>query len=70
MNFDLYLNPNPMKKNQIKPVKPDSMLYVKTNEDFNNEKPNSQDPTQIKVHPTHENDAIKPLIKISKNKKS
>lgn len=59
-----------MKKNQIKPVKIDSMLYIKTNEDFNNEKPNSQDPTQIKVHPIDENEAIKQLIKISKDTKS
>ncbi len=57
-----------MKKNQIKPVKIDSMLYVKTNEDFNNEKPNPEDPTQIKVHPIE--DENKPVIKIIKNTKS
>lgn len=56
-----------MKKNQIKPVKIDSMLYVKTNEDFNNEKPNPEDPTQIKVHPIE--DENKPVIKIIKNTK-
>ena len=57
-----------MKKNQIKPVKIDSMLYVKTNEDFNNEKPNPEDPTQINVHPIE--DENKPVIKIIKNTKS
>ena len=55
-----------MKKNKIKPVKIDSMLYIKTNEDFNNEKPNLQDPTQIKVHPIDENEIIHPLIKFLK----
>lgn len=58
-----------MKKNRIKPVKIDSMLYVKTNEDFNNEKPNPEDPTQILVHPIDENTDIKPKIKPSKNSK-
>jgi hypothetical protein len=47
-------NPPKMKKNQIKPVEIDSMLYQKTNEDFNKEKPNPLDPTQIKVHPLPE----------------
>ncbi len=59
-----------MKKNQIKPVKTDSMLYVKTNEDFNNEKPNPLDPTQIKVHPIEDDEEIKPIIKSIKNSKS
>ena len=48
-----------MKKNLIKPIKKDSMLYQKTNEDFNNEKPNPLDPTQIKVHPIEEEKNIK-----------
>ena len=48
-----------MKKNQIKPVKIDSMLYIKTNEDFNNEKPNLQDPNQKKVHPIEEREVTK-----------
>ncbi len=52
-----------MKKSQIKSVKTDSMLYQKTNEDFNNEKPNPLDPTQIKVHPIEEEKEIKSLKK-------
>ena len=55
-----------MKKNRIKPVTKDSMLYQKTNEDFNNEKPSIDDPVQIKVHPIEDDEVIKPLIKISK----
>lgn len=58
-----------MKKNQIKPIEIDSMLYVKTNEDFNNEKPSPEDPTQILVHPIDEKEDIKPAIKPSKNSK-
>jgi hypothetical protein len=50
-----------MKKNTIKPIKKDSMLYQKTNEDFNNEKPSKIDPTQIKVHPIEEEKNIKSL---------
>lgn len=56
-----------MKKNKLKPVKKDSMLYQKTNEDFNNEKPNPEDPTQILVHPINENEDVKPVIKQPKN---
>jgi hypothetical protein len=52
-----------MKKNINKPVKTDSMLYQKTNEDFNNEKPNPLDPKQIKVHPIEEEKNIKSLKK-------
>jgi hypothetical protein len=37
-----------MKKRIIKPMEIDGMLYQKTNEDFNKEKPNPQDPTQSK----------------------
>jgi hypothetical protein len=52
-----------MKKNKLKSAKKDSMLYQKTNEDFNNEKPNPFDPTQIKVHPIEEEKNIKSLKK-------
>lgn len=37
----------------------DNMLYQKTNEDFNNEKPSKIDPTQIKVHLLEEEMEIK-----------
>jgi hypothetical protein len=70
VNFDFTIKNQIMKKNIIKPIKIHSMLYQKTNEDFNNEKPNPQDPTQINVHPIIENEALKPVIKISKNSNS
>lgn len=57
-----------MKKiNAIKPMEIDGMLYQKTNEDFNKEKPNPLDPVQIKVNPIKENKEIKPLKKGNKN---
>jgi hypothetical protein len=58
-NFETTFNYTIMKKNKLKPVKKDSMLYQKTNEDFNNEKPSKIDPTQIKVHPIEEENKIK-----------
>lgn len=57
-----------MKKSQIKSVKTDSMLYQKTNEDFNNEKPNPLDSTQIKVHPIEDEAENMPTKKSRKNK--
>jgi hypothetical protein len=54
------------KNNKIPPMKIDSMLYQKTNEDFNNEKPNPIDPTQIDVFPIVEEKEIKPLKKANK----
>lgn len=55
-----------MKKSRIKSTKIDSMLYLKTNEDFNNEKPNLKDPTQINVHPIDNKKDIKPSEKLIK----
>jgi hypothetical protein len=57
--FDVTINTETMKNNKIKPAKKDNMLYRKTNEDFNNEKPNPVDPTQIKVNPIEEEIIIK-----------
>ncbi len=55
-----------MKKRQIKPLEIDSMIYQKTNEDFNNEKPNPLDPNQIDVLPIVEEKQIKFLKKANK----
>ncbi|WP_310556282.1 hypothetical protein [Flavobacterium sp.] len=54
--------------NKIEPMEIDGMLYQKTNEDFNNEKPNPFDPTQIKVNPLPEEKEIKPFKKTNKKK--
>lgn len=57
-----------MKKiNAIKPMEVDGMLYQKTNEDFNKEKPNPLDPVQIKVSQNAQEKEIKPLKKGNKN---
>lgn len=45
----------------------DGMLYQKTNEDFNKEKPNPLDPVQIKVIQNTQGMEIKPLKKGNKN---
>lgn len=61
-----------MKKNLINIIKlnkKNSMLYQKTNEDFNNEKPNPLDPTQLKVHPLEEEKVVKFQEKQILNKK-
>ena len=44
----------------------DSMLYQKTNEDFNKEKPNALDPVQIKVNLLQVEKEIKPSKKVTK----
>jgi hypothetical protein len=44
------------------------MLYQKTNEDFNKEKPNPIDPLQTKSNPMQEEKKIKPFKKNNKNK--
>jgi hypothetical protein len=57
-----------MKKiNATKPMEIDGMLYQKTNEDFNKEKPNPLDPVQIKVIQNTQGMEIKPLKKGNKN---
>ena len=56
------------KNNKITPMEIDSMLYQKTNEDFNNEKPNPIDPTQIDVFPILEEKETKPLKKVNTKK--
>lgn len=68
-NFDITFNLKIMKKSLLKPIKIDSMLYQRTYEDFNNEKPNPLDPTQIKVHPIEEEKDIKSLKKQFLNQK-
>ena len=56
-----------MKKNKaIPPMEIDSMLYQKTNEDFNKEKPNALDPVQIKVNLLQVEKEIKPSKKVTK----
>jgi hypothetical protein len=54
--------------NKIQPMEIDGMLYQKTNEDFNKEKPNPLDPVQIKDNPLPEEKQVKPLKKQLKNK--
>jgi hypothetical protein len=44
----------------------DGMLYQKTNEDFNKEKPNPLDPLQIKGNPMVESQKIAPIKKANK----
>jgi hypothetical protein len=66
MNLWFKFNSNFMKKKGTKPVEIDSMIYQKTNEDFNNEKPNPIDPNQIDVHPIEEEKEIKSLKKATK----
>jgi hypothetical protein len=56
------------KKNTIKPMAIDGMLYQKTNEDFNKEKPSVQDPLQTKNNPLQEEKKIKPFKKENKNR--
>lgn len=55
-----------MKKCPIKPAKIDSMLYQKTNEDFNNEKPDVKDPTQKNVRPLIAEKDLKSNLKTCK----
>ena len=54
------------KNNAIPPMEIDSMLYQKTNEDFNKEKPHALDPVQIKVNLLQVEKEIKPSKKVTK----
>ena len=56
------------KKNTIKPMVVDGMLYQKTFEDFNKEKPSLQDPLQTKNNPIQEEKKIKSFNKENKNR--
>ncbi len=56
------------KKNTIKPIVVDGMLYQKTFEDFNKEKPSLLDPLQTKNNPMQEEKKVKSFKKDSKNK--
>jgi hypothetical protein len=57
-----------IKKNTIKPMEVNGMLYQKTNEDFNKEKPIMQDPLQTKNNPMQEEKKIKNFKIDTKNK--
>lgn len=50
----------------IKPMEIDGMLYQKTNEDFNKEKPNPLDPVQTKVNPLPEEKEMQHSKKVLK----
>ena len=66
--FELYTKY--MKSNIIsKPVKPDGMLYQKTNEDFNREKPSKEDPLLTEENPIQQEEEQKNLPFTKKVKK-
>jgi hypothetical protein len=56
------------KKNKVPPIEIVGMLYQKTNDDFNKDKPNPLDPLQIKNNPMQEEKQIRPSKKDNKNK--